>query len=70
MNILKLIIGKDIVGIIGKYLLPCKILIESNRKLNLFYLKDNIEWIKIYLNDNNKIRIYREYVNGYYWTMR
>ena len=70
MNYIKIILCKDIGNIISKYLLPSKIFIENDRKLNLVYLNDYIEWIKIYLNDDSKqLRYSRKYLNGYYWTM-
>ena len=85
MNYIKLIMGKDIGSIIGKYLLPCKIFIESNRKLNLESLIFNTELIPFYLDERKLCKFKKfqrmEYVSGifgkdltynnkYFWTMR
>jgi hypothetical protein len=85
MNYIKLILGKDISSIIGKYLLPSKKLIESNRKLNFLSLEYNTELIPYYLDEckNFKFKGLKrmEYVSGicgkdlnygnkYFWTIR
>jgi hypothetical protein len=74
MNYIKLIIGKDIVSIIGKYLLPSKIDIENNRKTNLINLNNSIYWIRYHLSCTKEYINIREFFDdnggGKYWTMR
>ena len=78
MNYIKLIIGKDIGSIIGKYLLPN---IESNRKLNLISIRYNTYLIQYYLDKSKKLNKIKNleysrsdcvygYGNKIFWTMR